>query len=300
MGNFIKAKPLNDTTIELMENATAGDKINLKELANIDLSILTKQITETKDSVYKQMLEEERAKLVMQQQAVLQTERSKMSEDKQKELNSLNASLIKAQAEIKNTKLIIEQTKDNEIHRLESKLSEKDAEIRLAQAEKEIIKANTAKEYEIALHKKDIEINLLKEQSQKKKFELRIGTKDLGEDLESYCLSVYENDIRGFIPKATFEKYNIGHLNTEKNVGERGDFIYREKISDDYEISIMFEMKNRGDDSKTKNTNASKIEKMERDRRDAVNGECKYAVLVTMLEPEDEFAIKQIRQYKNT
>lgn len=118
--------------------------------------------------------------------------------------------------------------------------------------------------------------------AQYRDFKIKLDNKSLGESLEQYCLHEFEN-IRGLLsPKVSFEKDN------EAKKGEtKGDFIYREEDESGIEIlSIMFEMKTEFDDSSNKKKNADHLAKLDKDRK---NKACEYAVLVTMLEPDNEY-----------
>lgn len=119
-----------------------------------------------------------------------------------------------------------------------------------------------------------------------KDFKIRLNNKSLGESLEQYCLHEFEN-IQGLLSSnVVFEKDN-----TVKN-GTKGDFIYRETDEEGVEIlSIMFEMKSEFDDSIKKKKNKDHLEKLDKDRS---NKNCEYAVLVTTLEPDNDFYNKGI------
>ena len=124
------------------------------------------------------------------------------------------------------------------------------------------------------------ELRMKDEQIQQyKDFKLRQSTKMLGESLEQHCLSEF-NAIRSVaFPNAYFEKDNTV---TE---GTKGDFIYRETVDGTEIISIMFEMKNEGDETTSKRKNEEFLSKLDKDRK---NKGCEYAVLVTVLEPDSE------------
>ncbi len=111
-------------------------------------------------------------------------------------------------------------------------------------------------------------------------FRLRQSTKMLGENLEQHCLISFNQVRMMAFPNAYFEKDN------EVVEGTKGDFIYREDTEDGIPLlSIMFEMKNEADATEKKHSNADFLDKLDRDRR---KKGCEYAVLVTMLEPENE------------
>lgn len=121
---------------------------------------------------------------------------------------------------------------------------------------------------------KDEEIILRKDMKQK------LSTKMLGESLEQHC-EIEFNKLRATaFQNAYFEK------DTNAASGTKGDYIYRETDIEGNEIiSIMFEMKNEADETVTKKKNEDFLLKLDKDRTEK---KCEYAVLVTLLEAENE------------
>lgn len=122
---------------------------------------------------------------------------------------------------------------------------------------------------------KDDEIDRLKD------FKQKLSTKMVGESLEQHC-EVEFNKLRATaFQNAHFEKDN------DSRGGTKGDFIYKEADTDGNEIiSIMFEMKNENDETSSKKRNEDFFSKLDKDR---TNKECEYAVLVSLLESDNEF-----------
>ena len=158
--------------------------------------------------------------------------------------------------------------KDNEINELNSKLRSKDneAELRCRAIEEK---------YAIELKNKDELIE------QYKDFKARLSTKMVGETLEQHCLTQFNSLRMSAFPNAYFEKDN------DARSGSKGDFIFRESSDDGIEfISIMFEMKNEMDTTATKHKNEDFFKELDKDRNEKG---CEYAVLVSMLEADNEF-----------
>lgn len=108
----------------------------------------------------------------------------------------------------------------------------------------------------------------------------RLSTKMLGESLEQHCEIEFNRLRPTAFPRAYFEKDN------EVVEGTKGDFVFRDFDEEGNEIvSIMFEMKNEADDSTHRKTNESHFKKLDADRR---KKGCEYAVLVSLLEPDNE------------
>ena len=174
------------------------------------------------------------------------------------------AALDKAKSE---NALALEK-KQNEINELNSQLKSKDSEAAL--------RCKTIEEkYAIELKNKDELIE------QYKDFKARLSTKMVGETLEQHCLTQFNSLRMSAFPNAYFEKDN------DARSGSKGDFIFRESSEDGIEfISIMFEMKNEMDTTATKHKNEDFFKELDKDRNEKG---CEYAVLVSMLEADNEF-----------
>lgn len=167
--------------------------------------------------------------------------------------------------EIDKERLIAE--KDRQIADLAGKIESNEKENLL----KEL---SLKQQYETELRFKDEEIRCIKD------FKARQSTKMIGESLEKHCELEF-NKLRatGF-QNAYFEKDN------DAKTGSKGDYIFRESNSDGLEVvSIMFEMKNEADTTSTKKKNEDFLKELDKDRCEK---NCEYAVLVSLLEPENE------------
>lgn len=174
------------------------------------------------------------------------------------------AALDKAKSE---NALALEK-KQNEINELNSQLKTKDSEAELRCRAIE-------EKYAIELKNKDELIE------QYKDFKARLSTKMVGETLEQHCLTQFNSLRMSAFPNAYFEKDN------DARSGSKGDFIFRESSEDGIEfISIMFEMKNEMDTTATKHKNEDFFKELDKDRNEKG---CEYAVLVSMLEADNEF-----------
>ena len=147
-----------------------------------------------------------------------------------------------------------------------------------AEQEKSALREQSARE----LAQKDELIKYKDEEiARVKDMKARLSTKMVGESLERHC-EIEFNKIRATaFPNAYFEKDN------DVVEGTKGDFVFREcdPASGEEIISIMFEMKNENDETRTKHKNEDFLEKLDRDRK---KKNCEYAVLCTMLEPDNE------------
>ena len=204
-------------------------------------------------------------KLVEEQtEATLQLERS-----------DLKAQLAQLAAQ---NELVLQQTMSDSEKALTEVAKERDAvQNQLLLAEKEqALKQNSVKnEYEILLKAKNDEVAFYKN------FKAQQSTKAIGESLENFAENEFNKVRATMFPNAYFEKDN------DARTGSKGDFIYRETDGYGNEIiSIMFEMKNEGDETATKHKNRDFYKELDKDRREKT---CEYAVLVTMLEADNDY-----------
>ena len=133
---------------------------------------------------------------------------------------------------------------------------------------------NVIKKDELQLQFKDEEIARYKD------FKARLSTKMIGESLEQHCELEF-NKLR-----ATGFQNNNYEKDNDAKTGSKGDYIFREANPEGIEIvSIMFEMKNEMDTTSTKKKNEDFLKELDKDRREK---NCEYAVLVSLLEPENE------------
>lgn len=158
--------------------------------------------------------------------------------------------------------------KEKELVQLKSDLESKDDAIAL--------KEKTLKEqYEFQLKSKDEEIERIKD------FKAKQSTKMIGENLEQYCANEFNKVRAGMFPTAYFEKDN----QVSRESGSKGDFIFRDYKDGQEYISIMFEMKNEADQTTTKHMNEHFFRELDKDRNEK---KCEYAVLVSMLEADND------------
>ena len=111
-----------------------------------------------------------------------------------------------------------------------------------------------------------------------------MSTKLIGETLEQHCFNEFNKIRMQAYPYAKFDKDN----EVSKESGSKGDFIFRDydETQTNEIVSIMFEMKNEMDTTATKHKNSDFFKELDKDRKEK---KCEYAVLVSMLEPDNEF-----------
>lgn len=180
-------------------------------------------------------------------------------------------------AEIEKKLAISEATKE-----IEKQRDSLENDLKTKELEKENIKNSLEQKYSIELQNKDTIIKYKDDEiARVKDMKQKLSTKMLGETLEQHC-EIEFNKLRATaFKKAYFEKDN------DTSGGTKGDYIYKETDEEGNEIiSIMFEMKNENDETSTKKKNEDFFTKLDKDRKDK---KCEYAVLVSLLEVENEF-----------
>lgn len=180
-------------------------------------------------------------------------------------------------AEVEKKLAITEATK-----RIEKERDELFHEIKLKETEKELLEKSLNEKYLAELKEKDVIIkNKDEEIALRKDMKLRLSTKMIGETLEQHCETEFNKLRATAFQKAYFEKDN------DSKSGSKGDFIYREHDDAGNEIiSIMFEMKNEGDETATKKKNVDFLKELDKDRSEK---KCEYAALVSLLEADSEY-----------
>ena len=144
-----------------------------------------------------------------------------------------------------------------------------------AQLEKALAEKSLKDKYETQLKDRDDAIERLRD------MKARLSTKMVGETLEQHCETEFNRIRATAFPRAYFEKDN------DARSGSKGDFIFRDADEAGTEIvSIMFEMKNESDLTASKSKNEDFLKELDKDRNEKG---CEYAVMVSLLEPDNEF-----------
>ena len=200
----------------------------------------------------------------------------------------INAERLKANEEIAKLKSVIEQNENKVrvaileeqnkakdiIQEKENTLIELRSQIDVTQKEATIREKNIKEDYERQLKQKQELVDYYKD------LKAKLSTKMIGESLEVHCSNEFNRVRTTMFPNAYFDKDN------DSSQGSKGDFIFRDYADDLEYISIMFEMKNEMDETATKHKNEDFLAKLDKDRRDKG---CEYAVLVSLLEPDNDF-----------
>lgn len=274
------------------------------QINETDYESITKQI---KDKEFEKEISRKEEQFKLDKELSIQKAVSSLKEELSKEIaeKALENSKLKQSLEMQEeqTKINIERKYQEIIKKYELELNEiknklhlqdvqnkLDTEKKFAEKEKEIATLNNKieikdKEYKLkeTTIKESYELKLKDKEEQLayyKDFKARQSTKMIGESLEQHC-NVEFNRLRPLFKNAYFEKDN------DAKTGSKGDFIFRDFDDAGNEIvSIMFEMKNEIDKTATKHKNEDFLKELDKDRKEK---NCEYAVLVSLLEIDNDY-----------
>lgn len=269
-----------------------------------DYESIVKQI---RDKEFEKELNLREAQYKNDKEQALKLAEAKAEKDLAEELNKKELEIASLKNELKlketETENRIEKKYNEELNKRVIEITELKNELKLKDTEKELAIKDISleKDKEIDSLNNKLETNknefLVKEQSLKDKYEEKIKDKDeqiayykdfkarqstkmIGESLEQHCNNEF-NKLRPLFKNVYFEKDN------DARTGSKGDFIFRETDDDGTEIiSIMFEMKNEADETATKHKNEDFFKELDKDRKEK---NCEYAVLVSLLEIDNDY-----------
>ena len=294
----VKVSIRDEQTLELQEDGKKGDLIDLASLHDIDIdkSTIKTVVDSIKKDVFNTEVEKVRKVIEYEKELEAQIKEQKLSEKIQLLEQEKEAAVELAKANEKNAIQEDIAKKDSEIAKLKAQMQSAQTEKKLAVTEALKIVEKERDQLLFKLDKKDSEVKLF-ETSLRKEYEnelktkeemieyykdlkLKLSTKMLGETLEQHC-EIEFNKLRATaFQNAYFEKDN------DTKSGSKGDYIFRENDKNGTEIiSIMFEMKNEDDKTATKKKNEAFLKELDKDRKEK---DCEYAVLVSLLETDNE------------
>lgn len=199
---------------------------------------------------------------------------NKVEKEYQEQINKLQLQIteLKSKMQLQESKSELDIQKA--VSEKNQKISDLSSELALKRKEFELKETTIKESYENKLKDKDDQIAYYKD------FKAKQSTKMIGESLEQHC-NVEFNRLRPLFKNAYFEKDN------DARTGSKGDFIFRDYDDDGNEIvSIMFEMKNEADMTATKHKNEDFFKELDKDRKEK---KCEYAVLVSLLEADNDY-----------
>ena len=199
---------------------------------------------------------------------------NKVEKEYQEQINKLQLQITELTSKMQLQESKSELDIQKAVSEKNQKISDLSSELALKSKEFELKETTIKESYENKLKDKDEQIAYYKD------FKAKQSTKMIGESLEQHC-NVEFNRLRPLFKNAYFEKDN------DARTGSKGDFIFRDYDDDGNEIvSIMFEMKNEADMTATKHKNEDFFKELDKDRKEK---KCEYAVLVSLLEADNDY-----------
>ena len=197
-------------------------------------------------------------------------------------LNKKDAEISQLKSKIENVEVEKKLAVNEALQKVEKERDNLANDLKTKELEKQNLESSLKQQFSTEIQNRDAIIKYKDDEiARVKDMKLKLSTKMLGETLEQHC-EIEFNKLRvTAFQKAYFEKDN------DSRSGSKGDFIFKESDEDGNEIiSIMFEMKNEGDETTTKKKNEDFFKELDKDR---IEKKCEYAVLVSLLEIESDF-----------
>lgn len=201
--------------------------------------------------------------------------------EKERSLNCLNQEIERLKAQVQSNEQAqtlavasaVSEKKDELVEK-DKKIMQLESQLKEAEKDKQLQEQSLKDNFAVQLKAKDTEIAFYKD------LKIRQSTKMVGETLEQHCEIEFNRLRATAFQNAYFEKDN------DAKTGSKGDYIFRESTPEGIEfISIMFEMKNEMETTATKHKNEDFFKELDKDRNEK---NCEYAVLVSLLESDNE------------
>ncbi len=277
---------------------------NCKEVFKVDDSVYTAIVKQVRDQQFDDEINSRIQAEKKAKESALKTAELELSNKFQIELANKQGEIDVLKAKSKANLIEEVSKKESKIQALESKINQAETEKKLAlsvairdiEKEKDQLANDLkAKDTEMELNEKSLQADFNRELEHAAKdlqlkdeeierlkdFKQKLSTKMIGETLEQHCETEFNKLRATAFQNAYFEKDN------DASGGTKGDYVFKETdVNANEIISIMFEMKNEGDETATKKKNEDFFAKLDKDRRDKG---CEYAVLVSLLEADNDF-----------
>ena len=193
--------------------------------------------------------------------------------EKEKTITALQSTVNQADTRLKMAVMEEQKRAEQELQARDHTISQLQSDMKMERFKAEAETAKLKEQHKLELEAKQEQIDYYRD------FKTRMSTKMIGESLETHCSTLFNQMLRPILPNAYFEKDN------DVTEGTKGDFIFRDMEDGVEYVSIMFEMKNEMDTTATKHKNEDFLKKLDEDRR---KKRCEFAVLVSLLEPDNE------------
>ena len=231
-------------------------------------------LKQVRDEEFEKSLHERLELAEQKRKADVELAEAKMGNRLQEEVGAKESEIERLKEQLKSAEVSKDLAVKTAVSELQTELEKLKVSAEAQEAARQLSEAALKAQYETQIKDRDDAIERLKD------LKARMSTKMVGETLEQHC-EIEFNKLRATaFPTAYFEKDN------DASAGSKGDYVFRDSDTDGVEfISIMFEMKNEMDTTATKKKNEDFLKELDKDRNDK---KCEYAVLVSLLEPDND------------
>ena len=264
-GDLQKDAAAKDAEIQALKSRIEAEEVARKLAVTEALQAIEKE---------RDALANELGQARLDKQAAAELAESRLAGELQKVSTTKDAKILELEARLGAADLAHKLAITEAVTAIEKERDELKNGVERAELEKQLAEKSLKDKYETQIKDREEQIERLRD------LKARLSTKMVGETLEQHC-EIEFNRIRATaFPRAYFEKDN------DAKGGSKGDFIFRDSDASGTEIvSIMFEMKNESDATATKKKNEDFLKELDKDRNEKG---CEYAVMVSLLEPDNE------------
>jgi len=255
---------------------------NCKKAFKIDQAGFADIVKQVRDHQFEEELQNRLNLAKEDKESAVKISEANLKREMQEKLAEKDNQLTELKAKIGNVDLEKSLAIKEAIREIEKERDKLAYDVKTKELEKQNVESALKQQHSNDLQNKDAIIKYKDEEiARVKDMKQKLSTKMLGESLEQHCEIEFNKLRPTAFQNAYFEKDN------DASSGTKGDYIYKETDFEGNEIiSIMFEMKNENDQTSTKKKNEVFFAKLDKDRKQK---NCEYAVLVSLLETENEF-----------
>lgn len=247
---------------------------NCGKAFKIDESGYADILKQVRDRAFEQQLNERLALAAKEKDVAIELARAQLSNQLQTDLAAKQQQIENLKAQVERIRLEQQLAITQAVTSIERERDNLQRDLSTVATQQKVAEQALKESYEQKLKDREDQIERLRDMKAK------LSTKMIGETLEQHCQIEFEKIRAAAFPLASFGKDN------DATTGSKGDFIFRERDPDGTEfVSIMFEMKNESDGTTTRRKNEDFFRELDKDRQEKG---CEYAVLVSLLEPENE------------
>ncbi|MFZ9669295.1 MAG: DUF2130 domain-containing protein [Solirubrobacterales bacterium] len=244
------------------------------EAFKVDEAGYAEILSQVRDEAFEKAVHERLEIAEQEKKNAVELAKAEVTGELNEQVANKNAEIQKLEADLEKAGVAGELALNKALSEIEKERDDLRRSLEAKDTERELLETTLKEKYETQIKDRDEAIERLRDMKAK------LSTKMVGESLEQHCEVEFNKMRAAAFPNAEFAKDN------DASDGTKGDFIFRESDDDGTEfISIMFEMKNELDEGSNKKKNEDFFKKLDEDR---TKKGCEYAVLVSLLEPEDE------------